>query len=334
MARSGIFDGTEKWRRLGAAVTTQIAEWSEPQKRRNFIERFAGELSEAGQEIATTLLSNSWRTPEAEIDARIGHLLKSNNLSEFGVDPFGFSPEGARDVIPFLEFLYRVWFRAEVHGLENVPAGRCLLISNHSGQLPFDGAVIAAALLLERNPPRMPRGMVEKFATALPYFGQLCIRCGQITGLPDNCRRLLETEEAVLVFPEGARGINKVFSDRYKMTPFGHGFMRLALQSNAPIVPIACVGGEEQTINLFDFKALAKILGSPSLPITPLMPFIGPLAMLPSPVKYRVYFGKPLHFEGDANDDEAVIAVKVAQVRAAIQELIDTGLQERRGIFI
>ncbi len=334
MAVRPWIDSLGRLQAVGELLGGQLAHWTEPERRRSLGERIAREASEASQEVASLLLSGGWRTPEAELQARIDHLLQSKNLSEYGVDPFGFSPTSVRQVVPALEFLHRVWFRTEVHDIDRVPEGRCLLVANHSGQLPFDGAEIGASLLLDRTPPRMARSMVEKFATALPWFGTFCYRCGQVTGLPDNCRRLLEADEAVLVFPEGARGINKPFRDRYRMTAFGHGFMRLALETRAPIVPIAVVGAEEQTVNIWDFKALARLIGTPSLPVTPLMPLLGPLAMLPAPVKYRIYFGEPMQFEGDANDDDAVVGAKVAEVKGAIQQLLQRGLRERKGILI
>ena len=318
----------------GQALAGQLARLTEPEQRRPLLARALREAGEAGQEVLSLLASNGWRTPPDELERRFEHLLDSKNLSEYGVDAFGFAPAEIRKYVPAFEFLYRVWFRAEVHDIHRVPEGRCLLISNHSGQLPFDALAIGASMMLDRQPPRVVRSMVEKFATALPYFGTLCNRCGQVTGLPDNCRRLLDADECVLVFPEGARGISKTFRERYQMTPFGHGFLRLALQTRTPIVPIAVVGAEEQTINMFDFKALARLMQSPSLPITPLMPFLGPLALLPAPVKYRIYYGEPMQFEGDPNDDDAVLAVKVAQVKGAIQDLLDRGLRERRGLLI
>ena len=334
MARRSFKTRYEHFQKLGLQAAGQLAAFVAEESARPLYRQLLEEVGEATQDMAALLLSGTWHTPQDEVDRRIAHLMQGNHLGEFGVDAFGYSPEALRQVVPLMDFLNRVWFRAEHHGLDRVPPGRVLLIANHSGQLPFDGAVIAAQMLLEHAPGRMPRTMVEKFATALPGFGQLVFRCGQVTGLPDNCRRLLENEECVLVFPEGARGINKPFHDRYRMTPFGHGFMRLALETKTPIVPIAVVGAEEQTINVFDFKLLAKLLHFPSMPITPLMPLLGPLAMLPSPVKYRIYYGEPLHFDGDPNDDESVIAPKVAQVKEAIQAMLDHGLQERRGFFV
>ncbi len=292
------------------------------------------ELTEAAGDFRG-LLRDGYRMNEDELERRVAHLLGNKNLNEYGVDPFGFSPEYVRKVFPVVEAMYRLWYRTEVHGIENVPNdGRVLLIANHSGQLPFDGAVIGASLLLDRDPPRMIRSMVEKFATALPFFGTFCVRCGQVTGLPDNCRRLLDAGESVLVFPEGAAGISKPFSQRYKLARFGHGFMRLALETGSPIVPIAVVGAEEQIINLGNAAWLAKLVGAPSVPIPPLALLLGPAAMLPMPVKLRIYYGEPMTFEGDPNDDDAVIAQKVAEVRRAIEGLIERGLRERRGYFI
>ena len=320
-----------------AARTTagQIIAAAESRRPQRLVERLWGELSEAATEACQLVAGQSWRMSEQELERRYYHLVGNENLGEAGVDPFGFSPDYVRNVIPFLEFMHRVWFRVETHGIEHVPdQGRCFIIGNHSGQLPFDGAMVGASLLLEKDPPRMIRSMVEKFAIRTPWFGTFCMRCGQVTGLPDNCRRLLEREEAVMVFPEGARGVSKPFRDRYKLAAFGHGFMRLALETGSPIIPVGVVGAEEQIINVGNFAALARLLNTPSIPLPPLALVLGPLAMLPAPVKYRIYFGEPLHFTGDPNDDDAVIARKVAVVTAAVEALVSRGLAERKGIFI
>ncbi len=128
--------------------------------------------------------------------------------------------------------------------------------------------MIGVALLLEADPPRAIRSMVEKWVPSLPYVSTFMARVGQIVGTPENCRRLLEAEEAILVFPEGVRGIGKLWPQRYQLQDFGLGFMRLALETDTPIVPIAVVGAEEQAPALMDVKPLAKLLGFPSFPLT------------------------------------------------------------------
>ena len=247
------------------------------------------------------------------------------------VDPFGFDVEWIKYALMVVSVLHRFYFRVEVHGVENVPSGRALLISNHSGQVPIDGAIIAAAMFFNADPPRAVRSMVEKWSQTLPGVSTFFSRCGQVVGVPENARRLLESEEALLVFPEGTRGISKPFSERYCLKDFGLGFMRLALETGSPIVPIAVVGAEEQYINLGNLDRLAKALGMPVFPIIP--QFLVPGAGMPLPTKYHVYFGEPLRVQGDPDDEDAVIEGKVEIVRGTIQSMINRGLKERKGVF-
>jgi 1-acyl-sn-glycerol-3-phosphate acyltransferase len=249
--------------------------------------------------------------------------------NEYGYDPFGFNRDEAKIAALVARFFYRVYFRVEAHGVEKIPKGRVLLIANHSGQLPFDGLAIGGAMLFDHEPPRVVRAMVEKFVQTLPFASYLFARWGQITGTPENCRRLLDDEEAILVFPEGAKGISKPFTQRYQLQEFGLGFMRLALETGAPIVPIAVIGAEEQApaVNL---KPIAKLLGAPAFPVIPAPPFF---PILPYPVKYRIYFGDPQKFEGDPDDEDEVLEEKVRHVRNEIQSMIRLGLKERKHIF-
>ena len=266
--------------------------------------------------------------PSDDIAGRTQALVVHGN--EFGFDPFGLSRESIRKAVTVVRFLYRHYFRAQAFGIEHVPpSGRVILVGNHSGQLPFDALVICGACFLEPPQPRLVRAMVEFFVPTVPFASYLFSRWGQITGTPENCRRLLAAEEAVLVFPEGARGISKPFSKRYQLAEFGKGFMRLALETGSPIVPIAVVGAEEQA-PAFNAKPLAKLFRMPSFPIVPYPPFV---AALPLPVKYRVYFGEPLKFTGDPDDDDEVLDEKVKTVRNRIQSMLHVGLRERSHVF-
>lgn len=252
-------------------------------------------------------------------------------LASEGVDPFGLDPAWAKYAVGVAAFFHRFYFRTEVHGIERVPTGRVLLIANHSGQLPFDGMIIAASLFLDAEPPRVMRSMVEKWTQTLPFVSTFFSRVGQVVGVPENARRLLDMGSAILVFPEGTRGISKGFSSRYQLLDFGLGFMRLALETDTPIVPIAVIGGEEQYISLGNLESVAKALGMPTFPIIPQL--LIPGGQLPLPTKYRLYFGEPMMFRGDPDDDDAVIQEKVALVKGRIQSMLNLGLKQRKSIF-
>ena len=263
-----------------------------------------------------------------DIDGRTEALVVRGN--EFGYDEFGLSRESFRNAARDARWIYRDYFRATAFGVENIPAtGRALFVANHSGQLPFDGLVVAAASFLEPAQPRLVRTMVEYFVPTVPFASYLFARWGQITGTPENCRRLLASEEAVLVFPEGSRGISKPFSKRYQLAEFGKGFMRLALETQTPIIPVAVIGAEEQAPAV-NVKPLARLLRTPSFPIVPYPPFV---PLVPLPVKYRLYFGEAMAFTGDPDDDDDVLDEKTKTVRARIQSMIHVGLREREHVF-
>jgi 1-acyl-sn-glycerol-3-phosphate acyltransferase len=145
--------------------------------------------------------------------------------------------------------------------------------------------------------------------------------------------QLLEQNEAIMVFPEGQRGFVKTYRQRYQLQEFGLGFMRLALESDTPIVPVGIVGGEEQSPGLANLRPLGKLLGAPAFPITLTFPWLGPAGFIPLPVKYRLTVGEPLRFEGDPTEDDATIGAKVEVVKDAIRKLVETGLSRRRGWF-
>jgi 1-acyl-sn-glycerol-3-phosphate acyltransferase len=253
------------------------------------------------------------------------------HVSEAGVDPFGLDPQWTKYALASAALLHRRYFRTEVYGAEHLPEGRVLLIANHSGQVPIDGVLIGASMFMDVEPPRFIRAMVEKWTQTLPFVSLLFSRVGQVVGVPENALRLLEKEEVLLVFPEGMRGISKTFDRRYQLADFGLGFMRLAIETGAPIVPVAVIGGEEQYVSVANIEPLAKLFRVPSFPLLPQM--LLPGGQLPLPTKYRIYFGDPLHFAGDPDDDDAIIEEKVWLVRATVQSMVNRGVKTREHIF-
>ncbi len=295
----------------------------------------AGLLSSAGRALggfASELLPSGVRALQEEIEQCLREApLK---LNEYGFDPYGLHPDQASRFLLASAILYRYYFRVETHDIANVPPGRVLIIGNHAGQFAYDGAMLSVALLLEAKPPRLSRGMSEYLFWKLPWVSRLAARIGTMVGTPENCVSMLNAEECVMVFPEGARGANKPFRKRYQLQRFGQGFMRLALETGAPIVPVGIVGSEEQQPGLANFEKLGRSIGLPSLPITVTAPWFGPLGYMAAfPVKYRIYFGEPLLPEGEPHDEDAVIERKVDAVKAAMNKLLQRGLEERSGVF-
>jgi 1-acyl-sn-glycerol-3-phosphate acyltransferase len=253
----------------------------------------------------------------------------------FGFDRFGFERESFYAAYLLARQMYRRWFRVESHGHEHVPrSGRAILAGNHSGLLPFDGAMLAVDLIERLEPPRPLRSIVDHFAFALPYVGTFMYRTGQVPGTPRNFRDLLEREQLVLVFPEGTKGIVKPFSERYQLQPFNVGFVELALELEAPIVPFAVIGAEEQAPVLFKSRTIGKKLGMPVFPFTPTFPWFGPLGLVPYPVKYRIAYGEPLLFHREypreAASDPDVVRALSEKVRSRVQGMIDLGLELRK----
>ena len=261
------------------------------------------------------------------LDERLSRL--DIELNSAGFDRWGFHPDTLRKMAPFLYFLYKKYFRVETSGIENVPAGKVLFIGNHGGQIPLDAMLASLSLFIDAEPPRVARSMVERWVPTVPFVSSLFTRMGAMIGDPANCRELLAHNQGVMVFPEGVRGSGKLFKDRYQLQRFGTGFMRLALETQAPIVPIAIIGTEETYPSVYNFGALAKILGAPYFPVTPFFPLLGPLGLVPLPSKVTVRFGKPIYFEGDPNESEELIREKVQQVKDSLQAEINEGLAKR-----
>jgi 1-acyl-sn-glycerol-3-phosphate acyltransferase len=283
-----------------------------------------GALRDAADDVTTQLLGRDFEDRLRRVSVPIAP-------SSAGVDPFGLDPAWAKYAVGVAAFFHRFYFRTEVHGIDRVPAGRVLLVSNHSGQFPLDGMMIGASLFLDAEPPRIMRSMVEKWTQTLPFVSTFFSRVGQVVGVPENARRLLDLGAAILVFPEGSRGISKPFSERYQLREFGLGFMRLALETDTPIVPVAVIGAEEQYVSLGNLDALSRTLRMPSFPLIPQL--LLPGGQLPLPTRYRIYFGEPMTFRGDPDDDDAVIEEKVARVKGKIQSMLNRGLKERKSIF-
>lgn len=244
-----------------------------------------------------------------------------------GYDPFGLHPDWVAFADLVTSPFYERYFRVQTYGAENIPSeGAAILASNHSGTLPYDGSMIWASAYRNTDPPRAPRPIADYFVPGLPLVGTTFARTGMVGGSRGNARALLEAGELLMLFPEGTPGIGKPFSERYQLQAWRAGHCELAIRHRAAIVPTAVIGAEEQMPQVARIPAIGAL---PYLPI-PATPF-------PLPVRYHIHFGEPLcffeEFSTSDADDPDVVSACALRVKAAVQALIERGLEQREGVF-
>ncbi|ABP52831.1 lysophospholipid acyltransferase family protein [Salinispora tropica] len=264
--------------------------------------------------------------------------LRGRLAGDYEVDEFGFDPQLTESVFhPLLRLLYRDWFRTEVTGLEHVPdVGAGLVVANHSGTVALD-ALILSAVLHDRHPRhRFLRLLGADLVFRMPVVSAVARKGGGTVACNPDAERLLESGELVSVFPEGFKGVGKLYAERYKLQRFGRGgFVSAALRTGTPIVPVAIVGGEETYPMLADVKPLARLLKLPYFPVTPTFPWLGPLGMVPLPSKWMIEFCPPIATEHltDSADDPLVVFNLADQVRETIQQTLHRLLERRPDPF-
>jgi 1-acyl-sn-glycerol-3-phosphate acyltransferase len=255
---------------------------------------------------------------------------------EWAEEEWGYDPEFARLVQPGLDVLYDRWWRVDAVGVQHVPAaGRALVVANHAGVLPWDAAMMATAI--RRHTGRDPRFLVLDWAFELPWASTAIRAFGGVPADPHNARRLLEQDHVVMVFPEGAKGVGKPWSQRYRLERFGRGgFVELALRTQAPMIPCGVVGSEEIYPKLGELPLLARLFRAPYIPITPTFPWLGPLGLVPLPSKWRIAFASPVAPPGPpaAATDRALVLEHADAIRERIQATVHENLIQRAGAFV
>jgi 1-acyl-sn-glycerol-3-phosphate acyltransferase len=258
---------------------------------------------------------------------------------EYSQDEWGYDEEFVELVYPFFQFMYERWWRVTATGVANVPSeGRAMLVANHAGVLPWDATMMSIAIHEEHSAPRHPRFMVLDWAFRLPWVSAFMRRVGGVVASPFNAMRLLDQGNLVMVFPEGAKGAGKPFSERYRLQRFGRGgFIELALRTGSPIVPVAVVGSEEIYPKLADSRLLARLVGAPYFPITPTFPALGLLGAVPLPSRWRIEFCRAIdlsEYGPEAADDRPLVFELSERVRETIQEKLFENLVQRRSAFL
>lgn len=258
---------------------------------------------------------------------------------DYQVDEFGLDEHLLESLIlPALRPLSELWFRVEVSGMENIPeSGGALIVSNHAGTVPLDGLMLQLAVHDRHPKQRALRLLAADLIFEMPVLGVLARKAGHTLACREDAERLLRSGELTGVFPEGFKGVGKQYTDRYKLQRFGRGgFVAAAVRTGAPIIPCSIVGSEEIYPKLADLKPLARLLGLPYFPVTPLFPHLGVLGAVPLPSKWYIEFGTPIPttaYEPEAADDPMTMFEITDQVRETIQQTLYKLLTKRRNVF-
>ncbi|PTQ90323.1 lysophospholipid acyltransferase family protein [Agitococcus lubricus] len=262
-----------------------------------------------------------WLLP-ADLKQNIDNAPKA--LGSLDYDRWGYHKETAYKAAALMRYFYERYFQVQAFGREHIPAqGRVMVVGNHSGYLPLDGMLVGYSLLTNPYAPRVPRAMIERLFTDMPYMGNLLNKIGAVTGEVQNCYDMLKKEEAIIIFPEGMRGTSKGFARRYQLQRFGNGFMHIAIETNTPIIPVGIVGCEEALPMFGNAEGLAKKFNLPYFPIT--VPF-------PIPTRVTLVYGEPMYFDGPIHceeDLEAKVNVVKAKIRQLIQQAQDKNSDRR-----
>ncbi len=228
-----------------------------------------------------------------------------------------------KNVLPrFILEIIRKYFRMEVSGLENIPRqGNALIVPNHSGYAGFDAFLLGHEI--RAGIKRIPRILAHHLwfinkSTAIPLN-----KLGIAEATMDNGLKLLKKNNLVILFPEGEYGNFKPTRLKYKLQEFKRGFVRLAVQTGAPIVPCLIIGAEETHITLSQLKFTKYLLGT----VLPL-----PLNIIPLPAKWRIVFLEPirLNYPPSAAEDRELMTQISRQIRDTMQFRLNLELRQRR----
>jgi len=262
--------------------------------------------------------------------------LRSRLAGDYPVDDFGFDPELTDVLLPAARAIYDKWFRVTVTG--SLPAGTgALVVANHSGTVPWDALMTAVAVHDNHPEQKHLRMLGADLVFRVPVLGSLARKTGTTLACSADAQRLLRAGEVVGVWPEGFKGIGKPYSERYRLQRFGRGgFVATALRAGVPIIPCSIVGAEEIHPKIADIQPLAKALGLPYFPVTPLFPLLGPLGAIPLPTKWTIDFGTPIRTDlasPDADQDHALVLEIADQVRETIQSNLNRMVAARGSVF-
>jgi 1-acyl-sn-glycerol-3-phosphate acyltransferase len=242
-------------------------------------------------------------------------------------DDFGYCPSYHERLFPWLVKIMEKYFKCEIQGIDHVPdKEKIILVSNHAGILPWDAIMIQTAILKSHPARRLVRPLMEDFVFSIPFLSVFMRRIGAVSACQENAEQLLDAGELILTFPEGIKGLSKTYFKKYEIQRFGRGgLIKLALRTSSSIIPVAVKGSEESSPLLFKVEKFSSLHGFPFIPVTPTFPVLGPLGLVPLPVKWKISFGKPLNYKNKKSDaeDPVIIGRLNEDLRMHIQKMVN-----------
>ena len=243
------------------------------------------------------------------------------NLKSLGADDLLYK------VFPrlFMEILKK-YFRIEVEGVENIPkSGPIIIAPNHSGFTAMDAMVLA--YIIQEKTQRVPRVLTHHLWFLTPTTALPAQKLGFFEATFENGVNYLKKKQMIVIFPEGEHGNFKPTSKRYQLQEFKRGFIRMALATDATIVPTVILGAEETNINLRQLK-FSKFLRGLVLPL--------PLNVIPLPAKWKIIFEKPvsLPFGPDKMSDSELCHDLASEIQENLQKTINVEVKKRGFGFI
>jgi 1-acyl-sn-glycerol-3-phosphate acyltransferase len=259
--------------------------------------------------------------------------IASDLFLDYPRDDRGFNPVTTKQQFFLIEQLLARYFRATTIGAENIPDGRAMIVASHSGVVPWDALLLVAEIY--RLTGRFSWNAGHEYWRR-SFLKDLLVSTGMVLGGRDDFEALLRQDEICTMFVDAGQGNRHAYylaNDRYKVKPekgFAPGcggYVKVALRTRCPIVPVAIVGAEEVHYCLGDVPQVAEYLKVPFFPLI--------ASLVPLPARIYIRFGEAIRFSAppEAADQQAVVDRLNEQVRSAMQALVDDTLRRRKGVY-
>jgi 1-acyl-sn-glycerol-3-phosphate acyltransferase len=284
-----------------------------------------GRIADVATPLTGQLGFGSWPT-----------LWRHLTLATYDVDAFGLDPVVAEMAWHVLNGLYYDYFRVDVEGIEHVPIdGPAVLVANHGGAaLPYDAAMLCVAVMNEAAVPRRVRVIGTEIFNMLPAVSHLYRKVGAAYAARDDAREILRRGHLLGVFPEGERGFMKPVWEAYRVGRLGRGgFVDIAEEAGAAIIPVAIVGSEEVHPAVTTSRRLARLvrLVFPEQRVDEIAIALNPI---PLPIRWKIRFLPPVAPSGDDRALDALDQLERSEdIRRTIQDALDDILSSRRTAF-